>query len=129
MITGDSYIGSNRQHRLSDQVSANTVQFLPSILPEPSPAPPSEYATLFAGSRSRPQESEVTVRHLNQVELARRWNISARTLERWRWLGEGPVYLKLGGRVSYRLEDIEHYETTHLHANTTGPLQTDKAIG
>src|SRR5262249_7134372 len=27
MITGDSYIGSNRQHRLSDQVSANTRQF------------------------------------------------------------------------------------------------------
>src|SRR5215472_3735097 len=26
MITGDSYIGSNRQHRLSDQVSANTLQ-------------------------------------------------------------------------------------------------------
>src|SRR5215472_7548990 len=26
MITGDSYIGSNRQHRLSDQVSANTVE-------------------------------------------------------------------------------------------------------
>jgi len=26
MITGDSYIGSNRQHRLSDQVSANTNQ-------------------------------------------------------------------------------------------------------
>ena len=24
MITGDSYIGSNRQHRLSDQVLANT---------------------------------------------------------------------------------------------------------
>ena len=68
----------------------------------------------------------MTVRHLNQVELARRWNISARTLERWRWLGEGPVYLKLGGRVSYRLEDVEYYEATHLHANTTGPLQTEK---
>jgi hypothetical protein len=27
MITGDSYIGSNRQHRLSDQVSANTIQW------------------------------------------------------------------------------------------------------
>src|SRR5215831_12310668 len=26
MITGDSYIGSNRQHRLSDQVSANTLK-------------------------------------------------------------------------------------------------------
>lgn len=71
----------------------------------------------------------MTVRHLNQLELARRWNISARTLERWRWLGEGPVYLKLGGRVSYRLEDVEHYEATHLHANTTGPLQTQKVGG
>src|SRR5215472_12367344 len=27
MITGDSYIGSNRQHRLSDQISANTDQW------------------------------------------------------------------------------------------------------
>ena len=69
------------------------------------------------------------VRHLNQAELARRWNISARTLERWRWLGEGPVYLKLGGRVSYRLEDVEYYEARHLHANTTGPLQIENASG
>jgi predicted site-specific integrase-resolvase len=61
------------------------------------------------------------MKHLNQVELARRWNMSPRTLERWRWLGEGPVYLNLGGRVSYRLEDVEQYETTHLHANTTAP--------
>jgi predicted site-specific integrase-resolvase len=67
----------------------------------------------------------MTVRHLNQTELARRWSVSVRTLERWRWVGEGPVYLKLGGRVAYRLEDIEHYEATHLHANTTSPLHHD----
>jgi putative transposase len=30
MITGDSYIGSNSQHRLSDQVSANTHKHLKS---------------------------------------------------------------------------------------------------
>jgi predicted site-specific integrase-resolvase len=71
----------------------------------------------------------MTVRHLNQIELARRWNISARTLERWRWIGEGPIYLKLGGRVSYRLEDVEHYEATHLQANTNGPLHTEKVNG
>ena len=46
-----------------------------------------------------------------------------------RWLGEGPFYLKLGGRVSYRIEDVEYYEATHLHANTTGPLRTDKVSG
>jgi hypothetical protein len=47
---------------------------------------------------------------LNQIDLARRWRISPRTLERWRWLGEGPRYLKLGGRVLYRTADIEAYE-------------------
>lgn len=67
----------------------------------------------------------MAARHLNQMELARRWRISPRTLERWRWLGQGPVYLKLGGRVSYRLEDVEKYEARRLHENTTGPLPTE----
>jgi predicted site-specific integrase-resolvase len=46
----------------------------------------------------------------NQKELARRWTISHRTLERWRWAGEGPAYMKIGGRVVYRLEDIVAFE-------------------
>lgn len=53
--------------------------------------------------------------HLNQVELSRRWKLSPRTLERWRWLGLGPRYLKVGGRVIYRLEDIEEFEAMQLH--------------
>ena len=53
-------------------------------------------------------------RHLNQIELSRRWNISLRTLERWRSIGEGPAFLKLGGRVLYRREDIEAFEEAQL---------------
>ena len=49
-------------------------------------------------------------KHLTQNKLAERWNRSPRTLERWRWLGIGPVYLKIGGSVVYRLEDVEAYE-------------------
>ncbi len=48
--------------------------------------------------------------HLNQVQLARRWSLSPRTLERWRWRERGPAYLKVGGRVVYRLEDVEAFE-------------------
>ena len=51
------------------------------------------------------------IRHLNQIDLSRRWSISPRTLERWRWLKAGPRYLKIGGRVVYRLEDVEAFET------------------
>jgi hypothetical protein len=65
---------------------------------------------------------------LHQAELARRWRISPRTLERWRWTGQGPAYLKLGGSVAYRLEDVLAYEsaqlrTTNLQAerDLTGP--------
>lgn len=60
----------------------------------------------------------MTVKHLNQTELSDRWNLSPRTLERWRWLGEGPRYLKLGGRIVYRLEDIEAFEMQQLRQVT-----------
>lgn len=57
---------------------------------------------------SRPQPS--VVRHLTQRELADRWRISPRTLERWRWVGQGPSYLRIGGSICYRVEDIESFE-------------------
>jgi len=60
--------------------------------------------------------------HLDQGRLAARWRMSPRTLEQWRWQGRGPKYLKIGGRVIYRLADVEAFEATSLHANTTGPL-------
>ena len=58
----------------------------------------------------RNEQSSEKLRHLRQGELALRWNISPRTLERWRWLSRGPHYLKIGGRVVYRLEDVEAFE-------------------
>ncbi len=50
------------------------------------------------------------IKHLNQTDLAARWKMSPRTLERWRYDGDGPAYLKLGSRVVYRLVDIEAHE-------------------
>ena len=56
---------------------------------------------------------------LNQTELAARWTISARTLERWRWTGDGPAFLKIGGRVVYRLEDVLAYEQARQRRSTS----------
>jgi hypothetical protein len=66
---------------------------------------------------------ERPVRHLNQIDLSRRWSISPRTLERWRWLQAGPQYLKIGGRVVYRLEDVEAFESGQLHLSNTAPVK------
>lgn len=65
----------------------------------------------------------MSVTHLNQVELAARLKISPRTLERWRWTGEGPAFLKIGGRVVYRLEDVEAYENGRRCESTVQSVQ------
>ena len=58
--------------------------------------------------------------HLSQIDLANRWRMSPRTLERWRFTGEGPQFIKLGGRVVYRLEDIEAFEIRQIRQFTPG---------
>lgn len=60
----------------------------------------------------------MSTRHLNQVEVAKRWGFSPRTLENWRCRGEGPRFLKIGGKVVYRLQDVEAFEQNQLRAKT-----------
>lgn len=47
---------------------------------------------------------------LNENELAQRWGISPKTLQRWRSEGRGPRFLKLSKRVIYPLDEIQHFE-------------------
>ena len=51
---------------------------------------------------------------VTQKELARRWTLSHRTLERWRSEGKGPAFMRLGGRIIYRLDDVARYEREQL---------------
>ena len=56
----------------------------------------------------------VRVQHFTQGDLAARWQMSERSLERRRYQRQGPPYIKIGARVLYRLEDIQAYEIAHL---------------
>jgi hypothetical protein len=51
---------------------------------------------------------------LTEAQLAVRWQLSRGTLANQRSQGRGPAYLKLAGRVRYRLSDIEAYEQAGL---------------
>ena len=61
----------------------------------------------------------MSIKHLNQRQLADRWDVSEATLERWRTEGIGPVFLKLQGRVLYRVEDVEPFEADSLRKSTS----------
>jgi hypothetical protein len=43
-----------------------------------------------------------------------------RMTARWRMLGTGPVYLKLGSRVLYRIDEIEAHELRRTRRCTDG---------
>ena len=54
-----------------------------------------------------------------ETELAHRWNVCIKTLQRWRSEGRGPRYLKLSKRVSYPLESVIEFERGALHDSTS----------
>ena len=58
-------------------------------------------------------------RVLNENELAQRWGVSPKTLQRWRSEGRGPRYLMLSKRVSYPLEAVIDFEYSALHDSTS----------
>lgn len=66
-------------------------------------------------------------RCMTQTELAERWRISEATLERWRTESAGPLFLKLGNQVRYRVQDVEAFEEVALRGSTKidgGVVQT-----
>ncbi|GJE46130.1 DNA-binding protein [Methylobacterium soli] len=58
---------------------------------------------------------------LTPKELSERWSgsICVRTLANWRTMGNGPRYTKMGGRVVYRLTDVEEWERTRSAQSTS----------
>lgn len=48
--------------------------------------------------------------YLTQHDLEARWQISGRTLERWRTEDYGPAWYVLGGSIRYRWADVEAFE-------------------
>lgn len=51
---------------------------------------------------------------LTQRDLARRWQVSSRTLERMRADHTGPQWLLIGGSIRYRLDDVLAFEAGHM---------------
>ena len=55
---------------------------------------------------------------LKEIQLARRWQMSRRTLQRWRQHDSGPIYILLGGQVRYRLSDVIAFENDRSSSGT-----------
>ncbi|SEN72721.1 hypothetical protein SAMN04488003_12927 [Loktanella fryxellensis] len=51
---------------------------------------------------------------LTPRDLADRWKVSIRTLERRRAVPSGPAWITIGGSIRYRMTDVLAWEAAHL---------------
>lgn len=53
---------------------------------------------------------------MRTAEAAKYIGISAKTLLNWRSLRKGPVAVKQGRLLAYRVADLDHYLASHIEA-------------
>ena len=68
--------------------------------------------------RKRKGKRAATV-YLNAREAAAHLGLSTRTLDRYRVSGEGPVFLRFGGRVRYLVADLDEWAKTRRRKSTS----------
>jgi hypothetical protein len=59
---------------------------------------------------------------LNTRQAAERCCLSPRTLEKRRVTGGGPLFIRLGGAVRYRLEDLDSWIAANRRRSTSDDL-------
>lgn len=47
---------------------------------------------------------------ISETALAKRWNVSVRTMQRRRDAGNAPPYMRLGRAILYRVSDVAAFE-------------------
>jgi predicted DNA-binding transcriptional regulator AlpA len=70
--------------------------------------------------------AQLPPRYLRTPEAARFLGLSGRTLEKHRTYGTGPRYSKLGGRVVYRLDDLQAWVDRGSKSSTSD--ETGEAV-
>ncbi|MEZ5130327.1 MAG: helix-turn-helix domain-containing protein [Mycobacterium sp.] len=67
-----------------------------------------------------------TTPFLTRPQLGERLHLSPRTLAVWAVRGEGPEYRVIGGRVLYRLADVEAWEAEQWSDHARRPARGRK---
>ena len=57
--------------------------------------------------------------YLNVRQAAEHLGLSSRTLDRYRVSGEGPVFMRFGGRVRYMREDLDAWARAQRRKSTS----------
>ena len=107
MATSYTSSSNPRAEKMGDVLDVLSSGIVKSAAREPKPKPEPQL-------QAPEVPAEPARQLLTEKMLADRWVCSVARLQRWRTVGEGPQYLKIVGKVLYRLKDIEAYEEACL---------------
>jgi len=58
---------------------------------------------------------------MREADAARLLELSVRTLQKWRWSGKGPEFLRLNGAVRYNRADLLRFISAARRSSTSDP--------
>jgi predicted site-specific integrase-resolvase len=58
---------------------------------------------------------------VREAEAARLLGLSVRTLQKWRWTGKGPEFVRLNGAVRYQRSDLDRFVASARRTSTSDP--------
>ena len=61
--------------------------------------------------------TECNDQFLTPAELAKRWRVHVNSVAPWRMEGKPPDYIKINGKILYKLADIEALELAKRQSN------------
>ncbi len=72
--------------------------------------------------RDYPNMTDST-KYLTEAQVSERYQIPARSLQRWRVTGQGPAFVRFGPRrVRYRLDDIEAWAASRTYTHIAAEM-------
>jgi len=56
---------------------------------------------------------------LTEEQVAEQLSITTNTLRKWRWLGKGPAFIKMGAAVRYEADTLATFIKSNVKASTS----------
>ena len=56
---------------------------------------------------------------LTEEQVAEQLSITTNTLRKWRWLGKGPAFIKIGAAVRYEADAIAMFIESNIKTSTS----------
>ena len=58
---------------------------------------------------------------LHETEVGKILSVKVSTLRRWRWMGQGPRFIKIGAAVRYDPQELKEYLANQVRTSTSDP--------